>query len=180
MIGVEVGGAVKNVLAIAAGIVAGRGLGENARAALITRGLAELARLGEALGARRETLMGLAGLGDLRADRGEPDLAQHGVRPRHRPRRRSAGAEPPGGVLVEGAYTAAAVTRLAERHGVEVPICAAVDAILAGRLDIAAALESLMSRPIRMEGEPAERLLTHGARFLFAICNVAPASLTIG
>ena len=65
MIGVEVGGAVKNVLAIAAGIVAGRGLGENARAALITRGLAELARLGEALGARRETLMGLSGLGDL-------------------------------------------------------------------------------------------------------------------
>ncbi len=63
--GVEIGGAIKNVLAIAAGVVAGRGLGENARAALITRGLAELARLGEALGARPETLMGLAGLGDL-------------------------------------------------------------------------------------------------------------------
>ena len=64
-IGVEVGGALKNVLAIAAGIVAGKGLGENARAALITRGLAELARLGEALGGRRETMMGLSGLGDL-------------------------------------------------------------------------------------------------------------------
>jgi glycerol-3-phosphate dehydrogenase (NAD(P)+) len=154
--GVEVGGAVKNVLAIAAGIVAGRGLGENARAALITRGLAELARLGAALGARRETLMGLAGLGDLvltAASLTSRNMAfGHAIGRGGDPQVLSRQA----GVLVEGAFTAAAVMRLAARHGVEVPICAAVDAIIAGRLDIAAALESLMSRPIRMEGEPAE------------------------
>ena len=113
VIGVEVGGAVKNVLAIAAGIVAGRGLGENARAALITRGLAELARLGEAEGGRRETLMGLSGLGDLVLTAGSLTSRNmafghaigRGVDPaalRQRP-----------GALVEGAHTAAAVTRRA-------------------------------------------------------------------
>jgi glycerol-3-phosphate dehydrogenase (NAD(P)+) len=151
--GVEVGGAVKNVLAIAAGIVAGRGLGENARAALITRGLAELSRLGEALGARRETLMGLAGLGDLLLTAGS--LTSRNMAFGHAIGR---GADPKAlqaqpGVLVEGVFTAAAVMRLAERHAVEVPICAAVDAILAGRLAIDAALESLMTRPLRTEAD---------------------------
>jgi glycerol-3-phosphate dehydrogenase (NAD(P)+) len=152
--GVEVGGAVKNVLAVAAGIVIGRGLGENARAALITRGLAELARLGAALGARRETLMGLAGLGDLVLT--ASSLTSRNMAFGHAIGR---GADPQAlqahpGALVEGAFTAAAVVQLAGRHGVEVPICAAVDAILAGRLDIASALEALMSRPIRTEAEP--------------------------
>ncbi len=150
--GVEVGGAVKNVLAIAAGIVAGRGLGENARAALITRGLAELARLGEALGARRETLMGLSGLGDLILSAGS--LTSRNMAFGHAIGR---GADPQTlrahpGALVEGVFTAAAVMRRARQLGIELPICAAVDAILDGRLGIAAALESLMSRPIRMEG----------------------------
>jgi glycerol-3-phosphate dehydrogenase (NAD(P)+) len=152
--GVEVGGAVKNVLAIAAGIVLGRGLGENARAALITRGLAELARLGAALGARRETLMGLAGLGDLVLT--ASSLTSRNMAFGHAI---GQGADPQAlqahpAALVEGVFTAAAVVRLAARHGVEVPICAAVDAILAGRLDIASALEALMSRPIRTEAEP--------------------------
>jgi glycerol-3-phosphate dehydrogenase (NAD(P)+) len=152
--GVEVGGAVKNVLAIAAGIVIGRGLGENAQAALITRGLAELARLGAALGARRETLMGLAGLGDLVLT--ASSLTSRNMAFGHAI---GQGADPQAlqahpGALVEGAFTAAAVVRLAGRHGVEVPICAAVDAVLAGRLDIASALEALMSRPIRTEAEP--------------------------
>jgi glycerol-3-phosphate dehydrogenase (NAD(P)+) len=151
--GVEVGGAVKNVLAIAAGMVSGRGLGENARAALITRGLAELGRLGAALGARRETLMGLAGLGDLILT--ASSLTSRNMAFGHAI---GQGADPQAlqarpGALVEGAFTAAAVMRLAERHAVEVPICAAVDAILAGRLDIAGALEALMSRPIRTEAE---------------------------
>jgi glycerol-3-phosphate dehydrogenase (NAD(P)+) len=152
--GVEVGGAVKNVLAIAAGIVAGRGLGENARAALITRGLAELARLGEAEGARRATLMGLSGLGDLvltAASLTSRNMAfghaiGRGVNPatlRRHP-----------GALVEGVFTAAAVMRRAGERAVELPICAAVDAILAGRLDIEAALAGLMSRPLKHEGEP--------------------------
>ncbi len=151
MTGVEIGGAVKNVLAIAAGVVAGRGLGENARAALITRGLAELARLGEALGARRETMMGLAGLGDLILSAGS--LTSRNMAFGHAI---GQGADPQAlrarpGPLVEGVFTAAAVTRLAAERGAEVPICAAIDAILAGRLGIAEALEALMRRPLKME-----------------------------
>jgi glycerol-3-phosphate dehydrogenase (NAD(P)+) len=149
--GVEIGGAVKNVLAIAAGVVAGRGLGENARAGLITRGLAELARLGEVLGARRETLMGLAGLGDL-------ILSASSLTSRNMAfgQALGQGADPQAlrarpGPLVEGVFTAAAVTRLASERGVEVPICAAIDAILAGRLGIADAIEALMRRPLKME-----------------------------
>jgi glycerol-3-phosphate dehydrogenase (NAD(P)+) len=149
--GVEVGGAVKNVLAIAAGIVAGKGLGENARAALITRGLAELARLGEALGGRRETLMGLSGLGDLVLS--ASSLTSRNMAFGHAIGR---GADPQTlrrkpGPLVEGACTAPAVVRLAGAHGVEMPISAAVDAILEGRLDIEQALDGLMRRPIKME-----------------------------
>ncbi len=149
--GVEIGGAVKNVLAIAAGIVQGRGLGENARAALITRGLAELARLGEALGGRRETLMGLAGLGDLILS--ASSLTSRNMAFGHAI---GQGADPQAlrahpGALVEGVFTAAAAIRLAREAGVELPICAAVDAILAGRLDIADALEALMRRPLKME-----------------------------
>jgi glycerol-3-phosphate dehydrogenase (NAD(P)+) len=152
--GVEVGGAVKNVLAIAAGIVAGRGLGENARAALITRGLAELARLGEAEGGRRETLMGLSGLGDLVLTAGS--LTSRNMAFGHAIGR---GADLDAlrrhpGALVEGVHTAAAVTRRARELGVEVPICAAVDAILAGRIEIEAALTGLMSRPLKHEAEP--------------------------
>jgi len=151
VIGVEVGGALKNVLAIAAGIVAGRGLGENARAAIVTRGLAELARLGEALGGRRETLMGLSGLGDLVLTAGS--LTSRNMAFGHAI---GAGADPQAlrrepGALVEGVFTAGAVTRLAAAHGLEMPISAAVDAILEGRLDIEEALDLLMRRPIRAE-----------------------------
>jgi glycerol-3-phosphate dehydrogenase (NAD(P)+) len=153
LIGVEVGGAVKNVLAIAAGIVIGRGLGENARAALITRGLAELARLGEALGGRRETLMGLSGLGDLVLSAGSRTSRNmafgHAI---------GEGADPAelrqqSGPLVEGAFTAPAVVQLAARHGVEVPIAAAVDAILGGRMGVDEAMDALMRRPLRAEPE---------------------------
>jgi glycerol-3-phosphate dehydrogenase (NAD(P)+) len=149
--GVEIGGAVKNVLAIAAGVVAGRGLGENARAALITRGLAELARLGEALGARRETLMGLAGLGDLILS--ASSLTSRNMAFGHAI---GQGADPKElcarpGPLVEGVFTAAAVTRLARQGGVELPVCAAIDAILAGRLGISEALQALMRRSLKME-----------------------------
>jgi glycerol-3-phosphate dehydrogenase (NAD(P)+) len=154
LIGVEIGGAVKNVLAIAAGIVTGRGLGENAKAALITRGLAELMRLGEALGARRETLIGLAGLGDLMLTAGSPTSRnmKFGIRI-------GEGADPirlqqKPGTLVEGVATASAVIRLAHRQSTgrcPVPICEAVAAILAGRLDVDRAMEALMTRPLRAE-----------------------------
>ncbi|HEX5078472.1 MAG TPA: NAD(P)H-dependent glycerol-3-phosphate dehydrogenase [Geminicoccaceae bacterium] len=151
VIGVEVGGALKNVLAIAAGIVAGRGLGENARAAIITRGLAELARLGEALGGRRETLMGLSGLGDLVLS--ASSLTSRNMAFGHAIGR---GADPQAlrrhpGALVEGVFSAGAVARLAAAHALEMPISAAVDAILEGRIDVEQALDRLMRRPIKPE-----------------------------
>jgi glycerol-3-phosphate dehydrogenase (NAD(P)+) len=150
VIGVEVGGALKNVLAIAAGIVAGRGLGENARAAVVTRGLAELARLGEALGGRRETLMGLSGLGDLVLTAGS--LTSRNMAFGHAIGRGADLADlRRQGTLVEGAFTAGAVARLAAAHRLEMPISAAVDAILDGRLGIEQALDDLMRRPIKPE-----------------------------
>lgn len=149
VVGVEIGGAVKNVLAIAAGIVTGLSLGENARAGLITRGLAELTRLGEALGARPETLAGLSGLGDAiltctsltSRNTALGHAIGHGADPRGDP------AAP----LAEGAFTAAAVARLSREHGIEMPIVEAVDAILAGRLAADEAVDQLMRRPLRAE-----------------------------
>jgi glycerol-3-phosphate dehydrogenase (NAD(P)+) len=157
LVGVEVGGAVKNVLAIAAGIVIGRGLGENARAALITRGLAELARLGEAMGARRTTLMGLSGLGDVLLSC--MSLTSRNMALGHAIGR---GADPEElrarpGPLTEGVLTAGAVVRLAARHRVEMPISAAVDAILEGRIEVDAALDSLMRRPLKAEADDQGR-----------------------
>ena len=149
VVGVEVGGAVKNVAAIACGIVAGRGMGENARAALMTRALAEVARLGTALGGDARTLMGLAGLGDLTLSctsatsrnyafgqalgRGEP-IASAGH-----------------GALTEGVYTAPAVLIRAARANVEMPICEAVNAVLHGDADLDATIAQLLSRPFRRE-----------------------------
>lgn len=152
LIGVELGGAVKNVLAIAAGIVMGRGLGENAKAALITRGLAELTRLGEAMGAKRATLMGLAGLGDLLLTAGS--LTSRNMAFGHAI---GAGADPTHlqsrpSILVEGIFTAKAVVRLASRsQRLEMPICQAVDAILDGRLEVDRAIDTLMTRPLKAE-----------------------------
>jgi glycerol-3-phosphate dehydrogenase (NAD(P)+) len=149
--GVEIGGAAKNVLAIAAGIVAGRGLGASAAAALTTRGFAELFRFGRALGARPETLTGLSGLGDL-------ILTCSSVQSRNfslgialgegqTPAQASAAAG-----LAEGAFTAAALVELANAAGVEMPIATAVAAILDGSLSVDAAIENLLTRPFRAEG----------------------------
>jgi len=144
--GAEIGGAVKNVLAIACGITEGRGLGENARAALITRGLAEMTRLACARGGRAETMMGLAGLGDLTlscASRSSRNYS-HGVA-------LGAGRKPDGGAVVEGVPTSAALARLAGRHGVEMPIADAVAAILHRGADIDAVIAGLLARPRRAE-----------------------------
>lgn len=156
LIGVEIGGAIKNVLAIAAGMVAGRGLGENAKAALITRGLAELTRLGEALGARRETLMGLSGLGDLLLSAGSPTSRNMAFGMRIGEGADPAGLQRKPSALVEGVATSAAVIRLAKRSaqgGCPLPICEAVAAILAGTLDVDQAMEMLMNRPLRAESD---------------------------
>jgi glycerol-3-phosphate dehydrogenase (NAD(P)+) len=151
-IGAEIGGAVKNVMAIACGIVAGRQLGDNAQAALITRGLAEMVRLGLAKGADPETFRGLSGIGDLvltctagqsrnhalgiALGRGESVAGALAARQRS---------------VVEGVDTAAAVTRLASRLGIEMPITAAVDGVLHHGVGIDAMIEALLNRPWRSE-----------------------------
>lgn len=153
-IGAQVGGAVKNVLAIGCGIVEGRGLGDNARAALITRGLAEIVRLGTAKGAKAETLMGLCGVGDLMLTcnamqsrnfslgvalgRGEVLADILGAR----------------ASVAEGVFSAASVSQLAARLKIDMPICLAVDGILNHFADIDASIEGLLSRPMKQETMP--------------------------
>ncbi|MBI1237866.1 MAG: NAD(P)H-dependent glycerol-3-phosphate dehydrogenase [Alphaproteobacteria bacterium] len=149
--GAELGGAVKNVLAIACGIAAGRGLGDSARAALITRGFAEMTRFGLALGARAETLAGLSGLGDLVltcSSRQSRNFALGETLGTGTPRE---AALKDGAKLAEGAATAPALVRRARAVGVEMPIAEAVAAILAGTAEIDAAIAALLSRPLKME-----------------------------
>lgn len=148
VLGVELAGALKNVVAIAAGVTMGKRLGENARASLITRGLAEMTRLALALGARRETLMGLAGLGDLlltatsRTSRNTSfgyALAQG---------RSAAELLGSGQKLSEGAFTAEAACHLGGRAGVDLPVAEAVRAVVAGETTVDAAIETLLARPL--------------------------------
>ena len=150
-IGVQLGGAVKNVLAIAAGIVHGRGLGASAHAALVTRGFAELRRFGQALGAKPETLMGLSGLGDLLLTCGSPQSRNmslgHALGEGQALQAILAGRRS----VAEGVYTAAAVVRVAGAHGIEMPICQAVHAIVGGKMSIDAAIDALLSRPFKAE-----------------------------
>ena len=150
--GVSLGGAVKNVLAIAAGIVEGRGLGHNASAALVTRGFAEMARLGLAMGARLETLTGLSGLGDLVLTCNGPlsrnrslgvALGKGTSLARHMEGKRQ---------VVEGEATAPAVLARASKLDIEMPICAAVDAILHRGAGLDEAIRALLARPLRREG----------------------------
>jgi glycerol-3-phosphate dehydrogenase (NAD(P)+) len=151
LVGAEIGGAVKNVIAIACGVAEGRKLGDGARAALITRGFAELTRLGEAMGAKAETLSGLCGLGDLvltccsmtsrntslGAALGEGRSLKDVLA-----ERRS---------VAEGAESAPAVVALAKKHGVEMPICEAVGAIVGERIGVDEAITALLSRPFKAE-----------------------------
>ena len=151
LIGVELGGAVKNVLAIAAGIAEGRRLGPSAQAALIARGLAEMTRLGIAMGARRETFSGLSGLGDLVLTAMSPrsrNTALGLALAAGRPLDELTG---PGAPLAEGVFSAGVVADLARRHGVDMPITRAVAAVVAGALGIDAAIASLLDRPLRAE-----------------------------
>ena len=144
--GVEIGGAAKNVLAIAAGIVVGRKLGASALAALTTRGFTELARLGRACGARGETLSGLSGLGDLILTCSSPqsrNLALGIALGRGEP--------PPQGKLAEGQFTAPVLIELAASQNVDMPVSNAVAAILAGKVTIDAAIEGLLTRPFKAE-----------------------------
>ena len=151
LVGVEIGGAVKNVMAIAAGISDGLGLGHNARAALITRGLAEIARLGTALGGAPETFMGLAGAGDLILT-ATGDLSRNRRVGLELARGRALGEILEGlGHVAEGVRSAKEVSRLAAARGVEMPVTDAVKAVLEERLTPAAAVELLLSRDAKME-----------------------------
>ena len=151
MVGAEAGGAVKNVLAIACAIVAAKDLGRGAHAALITRGFAELTRFAEALGGRAETVAGLCGLGDLVLTCSSPQSRNYSVG-FALGQGQSLDEALAGKVsIAEGVASAPAVTALAQRLGVETPICAAVAAILAGELGVDEAIEGLLSRPLKVE-----------------------------
>ncbi len=147
--GVEIGGAAKNVLAIACGVAAGRSLGASAVAALTARGFAELRRFGEAFHARGSTLMGLSGLGDL-------VLTASSAQSRNFAFGMALGqgrsvAEASAGKLVEGAFTAKALVEMARERGVDMPIAASVEALIEGRLDVQGAVGALLGRPPKGE-----------------------------
>jgi glycerol-3-phosphate dehydrogenase (NAD(P)+) len=147
--GVEIGGAAKNVLAIAAGIVAGKGLGDSAAAALTTRGFAELSRFGRALGARPETLMGLSGLGDLILSCSSAQSRNFAFGAALG--RGEAVANAARGKLAEGVFTAPVLVEMARANNVEMPIATAVTAVLSGKITLDEAIESLLTRPLRAE-----------------------------
>src|SRR6266481_3957498 len=145
--GVEIGGAAKNVLAIAAGIVVGRKLGASAQAALTTRGFSELTRLGRACGARGETMAGLSGLGDLILTCSSPQSRNFALGIAL-----GRGEPPPRDKLAEGEFTAPVLIELAASQHVDMPVSNAVAAILSGATTIDAAIESLLTRPFKPEG----------------------------
>ena len=151
IVGAQVGGAVKNVIAIACGIVTGRRLGDNARAALMTRGLSEMMRLGAALGGRRETLMGLSGLGDLALTCNGPQSRNMSLGIALGEGKSLAAALAGKRSVAEGVDTAAAVLDLAKARGIEMPIVAAVDSILHRGADITRAIAALLERPFKSE-----------------------------
>lgn len=151
LIGAEAGGAIKNVIAIACGIAEGKGLGRNAHAALITRGFAEMSRLAMAMGAQFETMSGLCGMGDLVLTCSSPQS-----------RNMSVGLALGGGQtlaqaldgkvsVAEGVESAPAVVDLGRKYEVELPLCNAVAAVLAGKMDVNAAIDALLSRPLKSE-----------------------------
>lgn len=149
--GAEVGGAVKNVLAIACGVVEGRGLGQNARAALIGRGFAEMTRFGEAFGARRETLAGLSGLGDLVLTCSSTSSRNFSLGVGLGQGRSAGELLADRRTVAEGAFTAPVLARLARERAIDMPIVAAVERLLTGTA-VDSVLEDLLSRPPRAEG----------------------------
>jgi glycerol-3-phosphate dehydrogenase (NAD(P)+) len=151
VIGAEIGGAVKNVYAIAAGIVVGKALGASAHAGLVTRGFAEMARFGVALGARLETMIGLSGLGDLVLTCGSPQSRNmsFGIA---LGQGRSVDEALKGRLTVtEGVPTAAAMVEIAGTRGIELPIAEQVHAVVSGRVTVDEAIEALLARPLRSE-----------------------------
>lgn len=152
VVGAEVGGAVKNVLAIACGIAEGRRLGENARAALIARGFMEMTRFGLAYGARRETLAGLAGLGDLVLTCSSTSSRNFALGKGIGEGRDVRELMAHRATVAEGAFTAPVLARIARERGIDMPIVFAVDALLSGEAGVGQTLDELLARPPRSEG----------------------------
>lgn len=151
VVGAEIGGAVKNVLAIACGVVEGRGLGQNARAALISRGFAEMTRFGLAHGAQAETLAGLSGLGDLVLTCSSTSSRNFSLGKGMGEGRSAAALLADRRTVAEGAYTAPVLARAAREAGVEMPIVDAVCRLLSGAATVADTVKGLMARPLRGE-----------------------------
>jgi glycerol-3-phosphate dehydrogenase (NAD(P)+) len=149
--GAEIGGAVKNVLAIACGVVEGRGLGQNARAALIARGFAEMTRFGVAMGARPETLAGLSGLGDLVLTCSSTSSRNYSLGKGIGEGRSADDLMADRRTVAEGAFTAPVLARIARARGIDMPIVDAVDALLGGAA-VGSVVEQLLSRPAKTEG----------------------------
>ena len=149
--GAEIGGAVKNVLAIACGIVEGKGLGQNARAALIGRGFAEMTRFGLAFGARRETLAGLSGLGDLVLTCSSTSSRNYSLGKGIGEGRSAAELLSDRKTVAEGAFTAPVLARLARQKDIDMPIVGAVEGLIQGRANVDEALGALLSRPAKSE-----------------------------
>jgi len=149
--GAEIGGAVKNVLAIACGIVEGAGLGQNARAALIARGFAEMTRFGLANGAKRETLAGLSGFGDLVLTCSSTSSRNYSLGKGIGEGRSAAELMSDRKTVAEGAFTAPVLARLAEQMGIEMPVVSAVNKLLSGSANVEQVLQELLSRPPRPE-----------------------------
>ena len=150
--GAEIGGAVKNVLAIACGVVEGKGLGQNARAALIARGFAEMTRFGLAFGARRETLVGLSGLGDLVLTCSSTSSRNYSLGVGIGQGRSAAELLSDRTTVAEGAFTAPVLARLAREKAIDMPITNAVDALIADRSNVDQVLDALLARPPKAEG----------------------------
>jgi glycerol-3-phosphate dehydrogenase (NAD(P)+) len=148
LVGVEIGGALKNVFAIAAGAVTGAGLGASAQAAMVTRGFVELRRIAQAFGAEPETVMGLSGLGDLllTCSSAQSRNFAHGLA-------LGRGENLLGRPLAEGVATSGIAARIARERGIDAPIISATAAILAGKLTVTDAVSALMTRPLRHEAE---------------------------
>jgi glycerol-3-phosphate dehydrogenase (NAD(P)+) len=153
VIGAQIGGAIKNVLAIACGIAEGRGFGDNARAALVTRGLAELTRLCLAKGGRAETMMGLSGLGDLVLTCTSKQSRNYSLGLALGAGRTLAEILGERHSVAEGVYTASAAVALADKLGLEMPIATAVDEVLNKGADIDVVIEALLARPLRAEAD---------------------------
>ena len=145
--GAEVGGAVKNVLAIACGVAAGRGLGQNARAALIARGFAEMTRFGLAMGGRRETLAGLSGLGDLVLTCSSTSSRNFSLGKAIGEGKNPADLMKDRRTVAEGAHTAPVLDRIAKERAIDMPLVDAVATLLAGKVGIGELLETMLSRP---------------------------------